>query len=128
MISLFISKVDYASDQEWFRYFVINTSGCIGLILFNLAQYFNVSLNNNQFFSILNYVGANENNIFNTETKLCKDLFTLNFVLGSIAMVYITGSSFVQFVNVFFSLKSLFLLNNGDMIAVSEDPDIVVIN
>lgn len=43
MISLFISKVDYASDQEWFRYFIINTLCCIGLILFNLAQYFNVS-------------------------------------------------------------------------------------
>lgn len=66
--------------------------------------------------------------MFNTETKMCKDLFTLNFVLGSIAMVYITASSFVQFLNVFFSLKSLFLLNNGEMIAVSEDSDIVVIN
>lgn len=52
MISLFISKVDYASDQEWFRYFIINTLCCIGLILFNLAQYFNVSSFKKVFFSI----------------------------------------------------------------------------
>lgn len=41
-MSRFISKIQYASDEEWSRYLLLNFLCCFGLGMFNLAEYFDV--------------------------------------------------------------------------------------
>jgi hypothetical protein len=43
-MSKFISTIQYASDQEWFRYIIFNTICCLGLLGFNGFEYYQVIL------------------------------------------------------------------------------------
>ena len=119
LYSFFLYKIDYASDEEWFRYLVIYTFCCCGLIIFNLFVYMD-------FFQILRILMDNKNNLFNEVTDQCTLTFKVNITFKGLNMVLISLISAFQLYNIGDVGSYLFLKHDCDKNAISYDPDVIV--
>lgn len=113
----FISKMPYASDQDWFRYLVLNFICCAGLSGFNLGEYFDFKSN------WLLY--TNELKVKYPSANQCIILFQVNLWSTFINMVTITVVCVVQIVKIFLNFNHFFI-SKEDKDARTDDKDVVV--
>jgi hypothetical protein len=112
----FISKIDYASDEEWFRYLVMNFVCCVGLGLFNMAEYLDFSTQMSFFQEtlLLKYESATN----------CIILFKVNLWSNFVNTVTITSVCAIQITKIFDNFNRLFIQEAEP--ARTDDKDIVV--
>lgn len=113
--SRFIYKIDYASDEEWFRYLVLNFVCCVGLGLFNMAEYLDFS-SQMEFYDKLRKEYANAEN--------CILLFRVNLWSNFVNTVTISSVCAIQITKIFDNFNRLFIQEAEP--ARTDDKDIVV--
>jgi hypothetical protein len=115
----FLSRVEYASDEEWFRYLVLNLSCCITLGLFNLFEYFDFK-NNLAFYNTVLTIK------FGDESK-CIIFFNVNLWSTFVNTVAITVVCVLQIVMIINNFKFYFLsLNEIEKTKTVNDVDLFV--
>lgn len=113
----FISKIPYASDEEWFRLLIINFVCCSGLSGFNIAEYFDFVAN-------WDFYQLKLNKDF-SDASQCIVLFQVNLWSTFINMVAITCVCVVQITKIFLNFN-VFFISKKDISARIEDKDVVV--
>ena len=116
----FLSKLDYASDEEWFRYLVLNFACCIILGLFNFLEYFDFMDNLKIYRDCLL-----EN--YSNETQ-CLIFFNVNLWATFVNTVAITAVCVVQILMIINNYKFYFVTKNNEItkLKVIEDQDLFV--
>lgn len=118
LISYMMFNVDYATDDEWFRYLVFNFVSSSVLICFNLFQYLRFVKNLGL---IDNYTA---DCMFNPYSSKCKIIFMVNTYSDVFNSVFITAINIAQIYNISDNVRTFYLRNVEELIAVKPDPDI----
>jgi len=114
----FMSNISYASDEEWFRYLVINFACCCILSGFNIYEYFD-------FKSGLDFY-TNTILIKYKDATQCVVFFNLNLWSNFVNTIIITFVCSMQIYMIVQQLNSFFINNNTDNTAFKEESELIV--
>lgn len=120
MLFLFLTCVDYASDEEWSRYLMINVICWLALVGFLITDYYFFSQN-------LQFYTTDKLNIFSLSgTDVCNQLFQVNLWCNLIVAIIISILAILQILQILLTAKRFFLTAYVEHTAVCNDDDIIV--
>ena len=103
MYQMFLSMVEYATDEEWFRYLTFKLIILVFLIGFNIADYL-FCINN------MSYYNANSgvNQMFTmSDVTVCPQLYNFNLYANVIVSVLISLICVFQILTTLFNYKNV---------------------
>ena len=121
---MFLFMVDYATDEEWYRYLCFKFILFICLVGFDIGDYL-WCINN------ISYYTANSgvNQLFTKPgVSVCPTLFNFNLYANLIVSVLITVICIFQLIKTCTNYKELFYPSNQEEYrARCDDPDIIIL-
>ncbi len=114
----FLSRIVFASDEEWFRYLVLNLTCCVTLGLFNFFEYFD-------FKDKLSFYNSTLLPKYSSVTQ-CIIFFNVNLwstFMNTVSITVVCGLQIIMIVNNF---QFYFLRTDDDKLAIIKDEDLMV--
>lgn len=124
MYQLFLFMVDYATDEEWYRYLTIKLIMLIFLAGFGVADIM-FCLDNSTYYT----KNSGVNQLFTkTDVSVCPSLYKFNLLANFIVSVLIIVICIFQSLKTFINYKELFYPSNQEEYrARCDDPDIIIL-
>jgi len=103
MYYLFLTLVDFASDQEWSRYMTLNFISWCALVGFVIADYLT-------FITNFKYFNEDPDKVFVLEnTSSCQQLFQANLWCNLVVAIIISGLAVLELLTLFSIAKNFFI-------------------